>query len=151
MNTRGQVSARGQIGVPGGRVIPLRGDPKDIVVLGNVAVDDIRGTYTGTMQSGNTSITQISSANLAKPTVTINSAAFTGTNLNLNLTPSTGTNNNVVKVDVYVDGNYLGSANTGLNSVSLNASSIASGSHSIEVRAFTRFMSSATATTTATR
>jgi uncharacterized protein (DUF362 family) len=146
---KGQVHARGEIGKTSPRMIPLRGDPKDIIVLGNKKVDDVRKDFGGrTPLSGGVKLTQ---AQLTKPTVTINSAAFSGANLNLNLTLSSGGNNNVVKIDVYIDGAYKKSFNTGMANVSLDASDIAAGSRNIEVRAFTKFMSSATATETATR
>jgi uncharacterized protein (DUF362 family) len=146
---KGQVHARGEIGKTNPRMIPLRGDPKDIIVLGNKKVDDVRKDFEGRLPlSGGDKLT---TANLTKPTVTINSAAFSGTNLNLALTLSTGANNNVVKIDVYVDGAYKKSFNTGMTSVSLDASDLAAGSHNIEVRAFTKFMAGATASKTATK
>lgn len=146
-----KLTARGQVGPKtNGRVIPLRGDPKDIVVLGNKKVDDVRGTYTGSMQAGSVG-SQITTAQKTLPTVTINSAAFSGSNLNLTLTLSSGANNNVVKIDVYVDGTYKKSFNSGMTSVSFDASSLAAGSHNVEVRAYTRYMYCATATTTVTK
>jgi len=144
------LAAKGQVGgKPNGRTIPLRGASKDIVVLGNKKVDDVRKDFEGRlpMSGGN----KLTSENLTKPTVTINSAAFSGTNLNLALTLSSGANDNVVKIDVYIDGAYKKSFNTGMANVSLDASDIASGSRNIEVRAFTKFMSCATATATATK
>jgi len=149
LTTKGQVHARGEIGKPSPRMIPLRGDPKDIVVLGN-KVDDVRGDYEGNMAPG-MSGSKIQAADKTPPTVTISSAAFSGSNLNLNLTLSTGANNAVVKVDVYIDGAYKESFNTNMTTVSLDASSLAAGSHSIEVRAFTRYMYSATANGTAVK
>jgi uncharacterized repeat protein (TIGR02543 family) len=146
-----KLTARGQVGPkPNNRVIPLRGDPKDIVVLGNKKVDDVRGTYAGNMEAGSVG-SQISAANKAEPTVSINSAAFSGSNLNLALTLSSGANNNVVKIDVYIDGEYKESFNSGMNSVSVDASSLAAGSHNIEVRAYTRYMYCETATTMVTK
>jgi hypothetical protein len=149
LTTKGQVFARGEIGKPNGRVIPLRGDPKDIVVLGNVKIDDVREDYEGTMapmMPGD----KISAAKKTKPTVAINSAAFSGPNLNVNLTLSTGVYDNVVKIDVYIDGKYAASFKSGMTSVSLNTAGIGGGSHNIEVRAYTNYMYSATATATAT-
>jgi len=144
------LAARGQVGgKPNGRTIPLRGDPKDIVVLGNKKVDDIRTNFNGNLpMAGGDKLT---TAQLTKPTVTINSAVFSGSNLNLNLTLSTGANDNVVKIDVYIDGAYKKSFNTGMANVSLDASSLAAGSHNIEVKAFTRYMACATTTTTAVK
>jgi uncharacterized protein (DUF362 family) len=145
------LAARGEVGgKPNGRTIPLRGDPKDIVVLGNKKVDDIRTTFAGSMQTGNVG-SQISQANLAKPTVTINTAVFSGSNLNLDLALSTGANDNVVKIDVYIDGAYTKSFNTNMTSILFDASSLAAGSHNIEVRAYTKYMSCATAVAAAAR
>jgi uncharacterized protein (DUF362 family) len=145
------LAARGQAGPkPNGRIIPLRGDPKDIVVLGNIKVDDIRGIY----PQSNTNPyrgSAIATANQADPAVTISSAAFSGSNLNLALTLSTGANNAVVKIDVYIDGVYKKSFNAGMTSVSLDASSLAGGSHNIEVRAYTKYMYCETAAATVTK
>jgi uncharacterized protein (DUF362 family) len=135
---------------PNGRTIVMCGNSKYIVVLGNKKVDDVRTTFSGTMQTGNIG-SQISSAKLAKPTVTINSAVFSGGNLNLGLSLSTGSDNNVVKIDVYIDGEYKKCFNAQMTGVSVDASSLSVGDHSIEVRAFTKYMSCATATTTATK
>ena len=143
------LAERGEAGPkPNGRVIPLHGDPKDIIVLGNKKVDEVRGYYT---QANSSSFrgSAISTANRTPPTVTINSAAFSGSNLNLNLSLSSGASNNVVKIDVYIDGAYKESFNAGMTSVLVDASSLAGGSHSIEVRAYTNYMYSATAATTA--
>jgi len=139
---KGQVHARGEIGKTTPRMIPLRGNPKDIVVLGNKTVDDIRTNFEGRPPMAGGS--KLTAAQLTKPTVTINSAVFSGSDLNLALTLSTGDNNNVVKIDVYIDGAYKQSFNTNSANVSLDISDIAEGSHNIEVRAFTKFMSSAT-------
>jgi uncharacterized protein (DUF362 family) len=153
MNYFKYLAARGTVGgKPNGRTITLRGDPKDIVVLGNKKVDDIRTDFAGTMTAGTVG-EKLTSAQKTKPTVSINSAAFSGTNLNLNLTLSTGANDAVVKIDVYVGGNYKKSFNTdtGMTNVSVDASGLAAGSHNIEVRAFTKYMYSDTKTTTATK
>lgn len=145
------LGARGTAGPkPNGRIIPLRGDPKDIIVLGNKTVDDIRGDYAGNMQAG-TPGRRISAANQAKPAVTINSAAFSGSNLNMALSLSTGANNNVVKIDIYINGKYHNSFNTNMTNISFDTSSLARGTHSIEVRAFTKYMFCSTATATVTR
>lgn len=145
------LTARGTVGPkPNGRIIKLRGNPKDIVVLGNRKVDDVRGQYAGSMQAGNPGA-RISATNQTKPTVTINSASFSGSNLNLNLTLSNGANNNVVKIDIYIDGKYQRSFNTNMNSVSFDTSTLARGSHNIEVRAYTNYMYCAAAVVTATK
>ena len=150
------LSQRGEAGTkPGKPKITLRGDPKDIVVLGNKKVDDLRTTFNGESSMGGEAPmaggNKLTTAQLAKPTVTINSAAFSGTNLNLNLTLSSGANDNVVKIDVYIDGAYKKSFNANMANVSFDASSLAVGSHNIEVRAFTKFMSSATAAAAAVK
>jgi len=138
------LAAKGQVGgKPNGRTIPLRGDTKDIVVLGNKKVDDVRTNFNGNLPPPGGD--KLTAANLTKPTVTINSAVFSETNLNLDLALSSGANNNVVKIDVYIDEAYRKSFNSNMANVSLDASSIASGSHNIEVRAYTKFMSCATA------
>ena len=143
------LTERGSVGPkPNGRVIQLRGNPKDIVVLGNKKVDDVRGIYRGSMQAGNVGA-RISEENQIKPAVRINSAQFSWNNLNLNLTLSSGGNNNVVKIDVYINGAYQISFNTNMNTVSINTANLASGSHNIEVRAYTNYMYSAAANTTA--
>jgi uncharacterized protein (DUF362 family) len=139
---------RGEAGTkPGKPKITLRGNPKNIVVLGNKKVDDIRTDFKGNLpMAGGDKLT---AQKLTKPTITITSAAFSGQNLNLELTLSNGANDNVVKIDVYIDGAYKESFNTDMANVSLDASSLAAGSHNIEVRAFTKFMSCATAVATA--
>jgi uncharacterized protein (DUF362 family) len=142
------LTAKGEVS-KNGRVIPLRGNPQDIVVLGNVKLNDIRVDFEGTMSAGMPG-DKISMANRTLPTITINSAAFSGSTLNLNLTLSTGANNNVVKIDVYIDGEYTASIKSGMNVVALDASGLAAGQHTIEVRAYTKYMYSQTATTTAT-
>jgi len=153
---RGEVFARGEIGKPNPRKITLRGDPKNIVVLGNKKVDDVRGDYEarGYGDPVNVGGEKISMAQKALPTVTIHSAEFSGANLAINLSRSIGAYDNVVKLDVYIDGVYKNSFDPATASnvgISLDASSLAAGSHSIEVRAFTRYMYSATATTTAVK
>jgi len=139
------LAAKGQVGgKPNGRVIYLNGDTKNIIVLGNKKVDEIRKNFEGNLPppGGN----KLTAAQLTKPTITINSAAFSGANLNLELSISSGANNSVVKIDVYIDGSYKKSFNTDMANVSLDDSSLTEGSHSVEVRAYTKFMSSAVAT-----
>jgi uncharacterized protein (DUF362 family) len=150
LTAKGQVPARGETGKPNGRKIPLRGNPQDIVVLGNVKVDDVRADFEGTM-SPMMPGDKISATKKTKPAVTINSAAFSGPNLNLDLTLSTGADTNVVKIDVYVDGEYAASFKSDMTSAALDASRLTRGSHRIEVRAYTSYMYSATAVATATK
>jgi uncharacterized protein (DUF362 family) len=147
LSRKGNVFARGETRKPNGRLIPLRGHPRNIVVLGN-KVDDVRTDFEGTMAPDMPG-RKISAEKRAKPTVTINSAAFSGSDLNMELTLSTGTNNDVVKLDVYIDGKYTASFKTGMTNISLDASDLDGGQHSIEVRAYTKYMYSATATHTA--
>ncbi len=145
------LTERGQVGPKtNGRTIPLRGNPKDIVVVGNRKVDDVRGTYSGNMGAGNVG-DRISAENQAKPTVTINSAAFSGQNLNMSLALSNGANNKVVKIDIYIDGKYTASSNSNMANVSLDTTGLAAGSHNVEVRAYTKYMYSETATRTVTK
>jgi len=145
--TRSQIAARPS---SNRTTIPLRGAAKDIVVLGNVTVSDIRADYTIGAQAGNTGVA-LTPAKKTPPTVAINSAEFSGTDLNLALTLSNGADNAVVKIDVYIDGLYKASFNTAMTSVSVDATGIAAGSHSIKVLAYTDYMFSATATTTANK
>jgi len=144
---KGHVHARGEIGKTNPRMIPLRGDTKDIVVLGNKRVDDIRTNFAGRLPlSGGDPLT---TQQLSKPTVTINSAVFSGTKLILNLTLSTGSYDKVTKIDVFIDGVYRKSFNNNMTNVSLDASGLTAGSHNIELRAYTKFMSCDTKTITA--
>jgi uncharacterized protein (DUF362 family) len=144
------LAAKGKLeGKPNGRTIYLNGDTKNIIVLGNKKVDDIRTNFEGNLPLPGGS--KLSAAQLTKPTVTITSAAFSGANLNLALTLSSGVNDSVVKLDVYVDGAYKKSFNSDMANVSLDASSLAAGSHDIEVRAFTGFMSGAAANAAAVK
>jgi uncharacterized protein (DUF362 family) len=144
------LTAKGKVGgKPNGRTIYLNGDTKNIIVRGNKKVDDIRTNFDGNLPMAGGS--KLTSAQLTKPTVSITSAAFSGANLNLTMTLSSGANNSVVKIDVYIDGEYKESFNTGMTNVSLDTASLAAGSHSIEVRAYTKFMACGTATTTAVK
>jgi hypothetical protein len=134
---------------PNGRTITLCGNSKYIIVLGNKKVDDIRSNFEGNLPVAGGS--KLTSAQLTKPAVTITSSAFSEGNLNLGLSLSTGANDNVVKIDVYIDGAYTKSFNANMTSVLLDASSLSGGSHNIEVRAYTKFMSCAIATVTAVK
>jgi len=140
------LAAKGKLsGKPNGRTIYLNGNTKNIIVLGNKKVDDIRTNFAGNLPlPGGDKLT---AAQLTKPTVSITSAAISGSNLNIALTLSSGANDSVVKLDIYVDGSYKKSFNTNMTNVSLDAASLAAGSHDIEVRAFTRFLSCAAANT----
>jgi len=140
------LAAKGKVGgKPNGRTIYLNGNTNNIIVLGNRKVDDIRKDFAGNLPPPGGD--KLTSAQLTKPTVSITSASFSGANLNLALGISSG----VVKIDVFIDGSYKKSFNTDMANVSIDASSFTAGSHSVEVRAFTRFMASATATATAVK
>jgi uncharacterized protein (DUF362 family) len=142
------LAAKGKVGgKPNGRTIYLNGNTKNIIVLGNKKVDEVRTTYQGDLPPPGGD--KLTSAQLTKPTVSINSAEFSESNLDLAMTFSSGANNSVVKIDVYIDGAYKKSFNSGAANISLDTESLAAGSHSIEVRAYTKFMACATATTTA--
>ena len=144
------LAAKGKVGgKPNGRTIYLNGNTKNIIVLGNKKVDDVRTTYQGNLPPPGGD--KLTSAQLTKPTVSITSAAFSESNLDLAMTFSSGANNSVVKIDVYIDGEYKKSFNSGAANVSLDTESLATGPHSIEVRAYTIFMSCATATAAAVK
>jgi len=138
------LTSKGRVGgKPNGRTIYLNGDTKNIIVLGNKKVDDIRTNFAGNLPlPGGDKLT---AAQLTKPTVSITSAAFSGANLNLALALSSGANDKVVKLDVYVDGAYKKSFNTDMAKVLIDAADLAAGSHDVEVRAFTGFMAGAEA------
>jgi len=144
------LTSKGRVGgKPNGRTIYLNGNTKNIIVLGNKKVDDIRTNFDGKLPMAGGS--KLTSAQLTKPAVSITSAAFSGSNLNLTLTLSSGANNSVVKIDVYIDEAYKKSFNANMTNVSLDVADFAAGSHNIEVRAYTKFMSSTTETTTAVK
>ena len=144
------LAAKGKVGgKPNGRTIYLNGNTKNIIVLGNKKVDDIRTTFQGYLPPPGGD--RLTSAQLTKPTVAITSAVFSGSSLNLAMTLSSDANNSVVKIDVYIDGVYKKSFNANMANVSLDVADLAAGSHNIEVRAYTRFISSATETTTAVK
>ena len=150
LGERGQAHTK-----PNEQTITLRGHTRDIVVLGNRRIDDIRGSgpagtgtnggrWACTLSPATMPGNQISAANEATPMVSITTATFSGNDLNMALTLSA----NTVKIDVYIGGVYRNSFNTNMANISMDASAIANGSHNIEVRAFTNFMFSAVATTT---
>jgi uncharacterized protein (DUF362 family) len=139
------LTTRGQVGVAPKAIRTVRGDPKNITVLGNIKVDDIRTDFAGILPaSGGNKLT---AAQLTQPTVNITSATFSGQNLNLKLNVS----ENVVKVDIYIDGTYVRSFNGNLADITLDTTGIAGGSKSITVQAFSRFMRQNTASVTASK
>jgi hypothetical protein len=148
------LTERGQVGLNPAKYNPpmkTNGNPKDITVLGNVKVDDIRTYFAGNLppQGGDRIPGTSQTVHVPEqPTVNITSAAFTGQNLNLNLNVS----GNVVKVDVYIDGKYVRSFNGNLaETLTADTTEIANGSKSITVQAFTRYMRQNTATASATK
>jgi hypothetical protein len=131
------LTERGHVGThPDRPVLPVIGDPRDIIVLGNISVDDIRENF-----EGNTPVTpntgrRLTSADLVQPAISIISASFSGENLYLDLDVSA----NTVKVDVFIDGIYAGSVNNNLSGITINTSQFPGGSRVITVRSYTRFM-----------
>ena len=121
------------------------GNPENIVVVGK-KVDDLRTNFAGRDPMAGSG-ERLTEAELTKPTLTITSAAFSGSNLNLGLTVSANTN----KVDVYIDGLYAGSASENFANVSINPGTVASGIRNIRVYAFNRHMAHIAANTTAVR
>jgi len=138
------LTTRGEVGSKPGKRLPVRGNTKDIIVLGNIKVDDIRTNFAGSMSAGGT---KLQAAQLTQPTVTISSAAFTGQNLNIKTVISAS----VVKADIYIDGNFLRSVNESLDDITVDASKIASGNRQITLRVYTQFMVSNVASLNATK
>jgi uncharacterized protein (DUF362 family) len=142
---------RGEVGSKADKKLKVHGNPKDIIVIGNKRVHDLRdGVYFGgsisTGLGGNISSTRLTAAQLEKPVVSIASAQFEGQNLNLNLNVSA----NTIKADIYLGKAYLESVNQNLNNnIVVDASKITDGSHTITVRAYTNYMAYAEATLTA--
>jgi uncharacterized protein (DUF362 family) len=139
------LTERGQVGVAPKAIKTVRGDPKNITVLGNIKIDDIRTGFNGILPPAGGD--KLTAAQLTQPTVNITSAAFTGQNLNLKLNVS----DNVVKVDIYIDGTYLRSFNGNLTNITADTTGIAGGSKSITVQAFTRYMRQNTANAAASK
>jgi len=144
------LTERGEVGTKPGKNLTVRGNPRDIVVIGNKRVHDLRegvnfnGSIT-TGLNGNISNTRLSAHQLEKPVIEIKSAGFNGQNLNLNLNVSA----NTVKVDIYINKTYLGSVKSNYTAIVTNTSAFKSGSHTITVRAYTDYMSYAEAVKTA--
>jgi len=143
------LTTRGKVGTKPGKELTVHGNPKDIVVIGNKKVHDLRDgvIFNGSITSGigsSISTTRLSAQQLAKPTVEIVSAEFDGQNLNLNLTVS-----NAAKVDIYIGNAYLRSVKGNYAAIVINASEIESGSHTITAFAYTNYMAYAEASVTA--
>jgi len=140
---------RGRVGR---KNLAVRGNPRNITVLGNIKVHDLRNNiqFSGSIATGlggNISSTRLSSSQLAKPSIEIVSAEFNNNNLNLILNVSS----TVSKVDIYINNNYMGIVNGGFDNITSNTSTIAAGSHNIKLYAFTNFMAYAEASITATK
>jgi hypothetical protein len=121
------------------------GETRNITVLGNAKVDDLRSDFGGRVpQTGGRRLTE---ADLAAPSAAIISASFDGDNLRLNLSVSGDTD----KLDIYIDGRYAGSASGSMGDVTINTAhlGLAAGDRDIRVYAYTKFMSHASASATA--
>jgi len=139
------VAERGEVGThPDRPRIPVRGNPENISVRGNIRVDDIREHFAGGLPA--TSGSRLTAGQLAAPTVTIQSAVFADQNLVLNLAVSANTNT----VAVYVNGDFAGRFSDVLDAIVLDASELSNGDN-IMVYAYTRFMANAVAYTTVIR
>ncbi|MCL2176123.1 MAG: DUF362 domain-containing protein, partial [Treponema sp.] len=135
------LTERGKVGTKQGHRLTVRGNPKDITVVGNKKVHDLRDgvNFNGSITTGlngSISSTRLSAEQLAKPDITISSVKFEEQNLFLQLDISP----NAVKVDIYIDNKYIRSVNSGLEKIVIDASAIAAGSHNITVYAFTNYM-----------
>ena len=119
------------------------GETKNITVRG-VKVDDIRTDFAGTIPpAGGKKLTQTQKS---PPSLEINYAAFDGQNLKLGLNLS----DNAEKIDIYIDGEYAGSANNNLNQIiTLNAMRFGAGARDIKIYAYTKYMAHAEANITA--
>ncbi|MCL2266119.1 MAG: DUF362 domain-containing protein, partial [Treponema sp.] len=146
------LTERGEVGTKQNHRLTVRGNPKDITVIGNKKVHDLRDgvNFNGSITTGlggSISSTRLSAQQLTKPTVTIVSSGFSNNNLNLNLNVSA----NAVKVDVFADNKYIGSVNEGFNNITLDASKISGGSRKITAYAFTNYMAYEAASVTLTK
>jgi len=143
---------RGEVGSKPGKSLTVRGNPKDITVIGNIRVHDLREgvNFNGSITTGlggNISSTRLSAQQLARPTIAITSAEFSGDNLNIKLTVSS----NAVKADIYDGKTLLGSVNNNIANIVIDASTINAGSHVITVRVFTNYMAYAEASASAVK
>jgi len=146
------LTERGEVGTKSGKNLIVRGDPRNITVLGNKKVHDLRDgvSFGGSITTGiggNISTTRLSAQQLEKPTVTIKSAQFADNKLSLTLELS----ENAGKVDIFINGIYIESINQGLNNIEIDTVDIESGSHTITVCAYTNYMAYAEATVTAVK
>jgi len=135
------LTERGEVGTKQNKKLTVRGNPKDITVIGNKKVHDLREgvNFNGSITTGiggNISSTRLSAQQMERPAVAISSAQFTDGNLNIKLTVSA----NAVKVDIYIDKIYKQSVNNNLGNIDIDASAITGGSHDIKVYAYTNYM-----------
>jgi len=144
------LTARGKVGTK--KETTVHGNPKDIIVIGNRTVHDLREdvNFSGSITTGlNGSIdtTRLTAQQLDKPTVTITSAEFESGSLNLDLAVSA----NTVKADIFIGKTYLSSVKANFNNIVVDASTISSGSYNITVRVYTDYMGYGEATVTAVK
>lgn len=140
------LTERGQVGTnPNKKPITVNGKPENITVLGNIKVDDIRTSFAGNLPMAGGR--QLDQTDLAKPVLLIQSAVFTGQDLILNL----DTSSNTVKIDVYINGDYVRSFNERRNTVTVDASDLPGGTYTVTVDSYTKFMVHAQAQTTAVK
>jgi len=134
------LTERGQAGINPNKQIILNGNPKNIIVLGNIIVDDIRGHFRGVANMGGNAPmaggNRLTDAQLTQPSLSIVSASFAENKLLLNLNISGDTD----KIDIYIDGKYMESVNKDMASITIDVSSITNGSRSIMVRSYNKFM-----------
>ncbi|MCL2196852.1 MAG: DUF362 domain-containing protein [Treponema sp.] len=143
---------RREVGSKADKRLTVRGNPRDITVIGNKRVHDLREgvNFNGSITTGlggSITSTRLSSQQLAKPTVEITSAQFIGDNLNLSLTVSA----NTVKADILIGNAFIRSVRGSFGNIVIDASSIAGGSHVIKVRAYTNYMAYKEAAVTAVK
>ena len=117
------------------------GHTKNITVLGDVMVDDIRSDFGGnTPSTGGKKLTD-----KTPPELALESASFDGQNLKIKLTISDDTD----KLDIYIDGEYAGSVNENMSDITFDASGFAAGSHNVTVYSYDKYMNHSEVTTKA--
>ncbi|MCL2210552.1 MAG: DUF362 domain-containing protein [Treponema sp.] len=135
------LTERGEVGTKYGKKLAARGNPRNITVLGNKKVHDLRTgvNFNGSITTGldgSISTTRLSAAQLEKPAVKIESAQFADGYLKLNLNVSATTS----KVDIYIDDIFFKIVNGDFEETVINASEIAEGPRKITAYAFTNYM-----------
>jgi len=149
------LTERGVVGTKQNKILTVRGDPKDIIVIGNKRVHDLRNgvNFTGSITTGlngGIGTTRLSASQLTKPTVAITSASFASDDLKLNLNVSA----NTVKADIYIDNQYIKSVKSNFGQITVNASEISAqvdleDSCKVTVYVFTNYMAYGEASVTA--